>query len=341
MANPSAIFWEAPEREWAGDETVFEADFTHQAPTLGAVDVYFALPGTIPVPADAIATLNFGERIPYREFPDGVFELIVTPTGDPGNFLFQSASIGSTPATRVTMAIFDPDPSITAAIAVNLINANGGSANLFDVNRPANIRVLHAAFGTASFDGFFNSDFTNIVFPNIGYGALSAYVDAVAAQTVFTMTQVGNIGAPIFETELSVGSNTKRTAILGGEPGALFVRVLFDDARPLAIFPVVRISNMAVNTGPLDIYLLEAGTVIGEDTLPQFLGMPVQVDTGFFGPDAGMYELTVTLAGEKVPVSTPLAFDIVNGDIVDIVIFDTADPTVVDLVIIDSTLTQP
>jgi len=338
LANPTLISWDAAERDFDPAETVFEADFAHLSPVSGGVDIYFAAAGVVPVLGEALGSLDYGERIPYQEFPDGQFELIITAKDDPINFLFQSRTLSSTPAGRVTFAIFDPDPSITANIAVNLITAGGASATLADARIPGNVRLLHAAFGTGRVDGYLNSDFNNIVFPDIGISELSAYRDIDNAIIPLTLTDVGNSGARVHEQEIAIPSNSKHTILFGGAPGALLFTELTDDARPLETFPVVRFTNMSINTEFLNIYMLPPGTVITEDTTTRFSGFPSLVNTGFFGPEEGAHEITITLSGEITPISTPVTIDVVNGDIVDIVILDTADPAVVDVVIFDSTL---
>jgi hypothetical protein len=325
IANPTLISWEAAERDWDPAETVFEADFVHLSPTTAEADVYFAATGTVPVLGEAIGSLNYGERIPYREFPDGNFELIVTAKDDPNNFLFQSRVLASTPADRVTFAIFDPDPTITAIVAVNLINSNGASTTLFDPRFPGNVRLLHAAEGTGRVDGYLNSDFNNTIFPDIGFGELSAYRDIDSALIPLTLTDVGNSGAPVHEEQVTIPPNSRHTIIFGGAPGTLSFTELTDDARPLETFPVVRFTNMSVNTDFLN-------------TTPRFSGMPSLISTGFFGPDEGTHEITVTLRNEITPISTPITIEVVNGDIADIVILDTTDPARVDVVIFDSTL---
>ena len=186
--NPIISFWEEPERIFDGTETIFEMDFTHLAASQGEVDVYLAPIGTTPMLGEAIGSLNFGERIPYQEFTDGTYEFIVTPKDLPGTILFQSNSLISTPGTRVTMAIFDPDPSLNANLAVNLLNTAGGSAALFDINSPARLRLLHAAFGTSNIDGYLNSDFTSAVFPNLAFGEVSPYADIDGSLMPLTIT---------------------------------------------------------------------------------------------------------------------------------------------------------
>jgi hypothetical protein len=338
IAAPTIMFWEEPDRVWADTDTAFEADFAHLSPVLGEVDVYFLPVGTVPVLGNAVTTLNYGERIPYQEFADGSYEFFITLKDDPANYLYQSQALSSQPASRITLAIFDADPSTTAGIAVNLINAGGGSANLPDANQRASFRLLHAAFGTGNVDGYLNSDLSTIIFPNVGFGEISASSDIESITMPFTVTDAGNSGAPVLEDDLLIGGNSKHTIFLHGEPGGLLYFDLRDDARPLETFPVVRVSNVSVNAGVIDIYMLPPGTVIEEDTLAEFSGLPRVSSTGFMGPDAGMLEITITQFGEITPISVPVTIDIANGDIVDIAILATADPAMAEVFIFDSTL---
>lgn len=338
LDNPSLISWEAPEPVFVAGETVFEADFVNLSPLLGEVDVYYALEGTAPVLGNEVGTLASGERLPYVQFPTGDYELILTAPDDPSTIIFQSSALTRDVATRVTFALFDADPSITANVGVTVFSAGGGSQLLADVNSPPQIRTLHGAFGTGNFDGYLNDDFGNVVFADIGFGELSAYAGISGSVTPLTLTPAGNPGAVLLETDIQLLSNSLRTVILYGPPGALVSRNLVNDARPVALFPVVRITNLSSNIEALDIYEVDPGTVIDATVIPGFRGAVVGVSTGFFNSEAGSREFVVTLAGEKDPISAPLALDLDNGDVVDIVILDTADPAVVELSVFDSTL---
>ena len=83
VATPEILVWEQPTREWGETETVFEMAFAHLGPTLGPVDVYYALTGTAPVLGNAIGTLAFGERLDEIEFAEGQYELLLTAPNDP------------------------------------------------------------------------------------------------------------------------------------------------------------------------------------------------------------------------------------------------------------------
>jgi hypothetical protein len=338
IAAPTITMWEEPERDWTEGETVYEVDFVHLSPTLGEVDLYFLPFGTVPAQGLAIATLNYGDRVPYQEYPQGGRDIFITLKDDPDNYLYQSPTVPPTPGARTTFAIFQPDPTLTANIAVNLIDSSGGSSNLPDIGSKPVFRLLHAAFGTTNVNGYLNNDFGTIVFENVGFGEISAYVELDPVIGPFTLTDTLNSGAPVHEEEVSIGGNSIHTIYFSGEPGALSYLDFPDSGRPLETSPQVRLTNVSVNAGTVDIYLLEPGTVIEVGTPIQFNSLPTLLSTGFFGPIAGNYEITITNSGDSVPIAPPVTFDLANGDIVDIAIMDTADPAVMNLFVITSTL---
>ena len=338
VANPSSFFWEDTIREWDGTETVAEIVFAHLAPSMGELDVYFAAPGTVPVPGQAVGSLTNGNRLPGLDVEAASYELILTPKDDPATIIYQSQLFGAIAQIRITIAIFDADPSVTANVGVNIFGEGGASLILADINFPAQLRTLHAALGTGNFDGYFDSNFADIIYSDIGFKELSPYGEVTQATTLLTLTATGNSGATIRETDVTVGLDSKRTVVLAGTPGTPVFVGLVNDARPLETYPLVRILNASLNTQSLDIYMLEPGTPIDDVIVPQIRGIPPLRDTGFSDSAVGMLEFTITLFTEKTPIATPLILDLSNGDIVDIVIVDTVDPTMVEMVVFDSQL---
>lgn len=336
IANPSTFVWEDPIREWSGTETVSEVFFAHLAPSIGELDVYFAAPGTAPVLGQAVGSLTNGNRLPGMDFEAAQYEVILTPKDDPATTIYQSVPFGTTAQNQVTIAVFDPDPSVPGNVAASFIGRGSTSVVLADANSPPQVRTLHAAFGTENFDGYFNSDFSNVIFPDIGFQELSPYADVTSGTPLFTATPVGNSGAVIHENEILVSVGTRRTIVLAGQPGGLLYLALVDSARSLETFPVIRILNASLNTEVLDIYMVEPGTPIDDVIFPLFRGLPSLLDTGFTNSAQGMLELTVTLFGEKTPIATPLLLDLANGDVFDIVIVDSVDPAIVETLVFDA-----
>lgn len=336
ISSPLITVWEDSEREFADTDTVFEADFYHLAASLGEVDVYFAETGTVPMIGTAIGSLNVGERIPYREFAGGQFELIITPKDTPGVFLLQSGEISATAATRVSVGLFDPDPTVTASIGAALITDTGSSIALPDVNSPSRLRLLHAASGTGNIDGFVNNDFATAVFPNLAFGEISDYFDTLIFPLPTAVTSAGNMGAPILEQDVGLGPNANKTIALAGDPANPVFKELDDNARPISTFPQLRLTSFSINAGPVDVYLVEPGTTITSESSPVFFGLPFLLDTEFVGPGSGTFDMLAAAAGSQLPISAPLSVDIQGGGVLDVAILDTADPTVVELRIINS-----
>lgn len=338
IAAAATVVWENSLQEWTGSETVFEVMFAHAASQIGGLDVYFAPLGTVPVLGQAIGSLAFGERLPLTEFAEdaGGYELILTAPGDPATIVFQSAPVGPLAQTRITYAIFDPDPTLPGNLGVNRINDGGASTRIADANFPSQARALHAALGTANFDGYLDSDFTNVVFSDIPYLGLSPFADAATGLQLLTVTPVGNPGATIHEGEFNLSAASRSTIALVGQPGALSYFALPDNARPVETFPLVRILNVAFNpAATLDIYVEDPGTPIDDESLPRFIGVPALASTGYQSVTGGVQELTITLRAEKTPIAAPVIIDVANGDRVDMVIVDTVDPAAVELVVFE------
>ena len=140
----------------------------------------------------------------------------------------------------------------------------------------------------------------------------------------------------IHEDDVVASLTAKSTVVVAGMPGDLSFGFLLDDARPLETVPQIRFLNVAFNTEALDIYILEPGTPIDDDAIALIRGLPPAVDTGFNVFSEGLFELTVTLADETTPISTPVTLDLATEDVIDVIVVDTVDPTLVELLVFDT-----
>ena len=333
--NPVVLEWEDAEREWAETETVVEVTFANFSPAIGDVDVYFVPPGTTPVLGNAVGTLANGERLPPTDFAEGVYEIIITPAGDPTNILYLSGAIVTGVRNQPLIAIFDADPTIPSPVAVSLITAQEFQSPLPDPRFASQVRLYHAGVGTENADVYFDDDFTSPVISNLGFKELSPYLDSANGVVKVTLTAVNNPGAILLEREIVVTAGTLRTLALLGEPANLLMNVIADQARPLSTFAVMRIAHWAINAEFLTVYLLEPGTEITDTTFPLTPGLRSEFDTGFLGIDPGMHELTVTEFGSLVPIAAPIILDLREFDVADVAIIDTVDPAILESVIFD------
>jgi len=334
LDEPSTLLWTDKVRTWEDPDTVFEASFAHLAPTVGNVDVYFAPPGTEPKDGQPVATLSYGQREAGMDFESGVFKLFLTRKGKPKEILFRSERLNTRAQSRVTIAIFDTDATVTAPIAVNVINDIGSSAPIPEVDSPAQLRIVHAAVDIDDIDAYFAEDFDNPVFQDVAQREITAYADVAEVTTKLTITPAGNVGTILREADVGVVSGARRTVLLGGMLAEPFFFVVDDNGRSLEPFPVVRLINIAGNEDFINAYLVEPGTDIDGVLFPTISALPTRVDTGFFPATEGDRELIVTALGEKEPLAGPFPLNLRNGDVVDLALLDTADPNVLELLLL-------
>jgi hypothetical protein len=334
--EPTLLMWEEPERVWDGTETIFEVDFIHVSPLSGQLDVYLAPEDTAPVVGNEVGTLSNGERLAYQEFEGGDYVLTLTAPGDPSTVILESAPLALSPAERITIAVFDTDPTITSAVGVSLINRDGLAIPVADVDAPPRSRMLHAAFGTGPFDGYINNDLTAPVFPDLEFNELSPYIDIAELETPLTITAAGDPDTVLLEDSIVSLADTSQTVVFYGATDEWATRILLDNSRPISTEPQIRISNFSANVDVVDVYDIPTGTAPEDAVLPRFFNLQSGSATNFSFAFLESRDLVVTLPGETEPIAAPLTIDLVGGQIAEIMIVDTVDPAVLELVIYET-----
>ncbi|MCG8369932.1 MAG: hypothetical protein MJA32_05390, partial [Proteobacteria bacterium] len=87
----------------------------------------------------------------------------------------------------------------------------------------------------------------------------------------------------------------------------------------------------ALDNALVDVYLLPADETIEDDDNPIAGVLPTPSLTPPIPVQAGAYDLFLTPAGERTTLAGPVRIDVVDGDVVEMVILDTADPAVAEL----------
>lgn len=331
LASPSVLVWESEERQWEGTETTAAVSAGHLSPGLGAIDVYFAEPGTAPAAGSARGTLSFGERLPAFEVESGGYRLTVTEAGNPAAVLFRSTPRDYNERTSTLFTVQDADPSITSNLSVRRIDQAGNTAELGDTSFPPTRRFFNSALGSGSMDVYVGDDFVTPLVSNLAYGTVSADVPVPAGESEYTYTAAGNPGAILVEHEATVAANTRGTNFVTGEPGDLDIIPFIDDRRPITSFSKIRINQVSAEFSLVDVYLLPPGADIA-DRAPNLARLASTTSSGYVHLEPGSYEITVTESGEKTVLAGPLALTLASGDIVETAILDTADPNVLSIV---------
>ncbi len=330
VTAPIVTQWERPEREFEGSETVFELAIAHLSPALEDVDVYVALTGTAPVLGEERAKVSFGDTMPAIDLESDNYEVIITARDDPATILYQSHETFFAARISHTIGIFDADPSIVGNISVRMITIAGLDIELPDANFLPTLRTVHAAFGTENFDIYRDADFTAPIFSDLGFGESTGDLPVMDGAVTYTYTSVGNPGAIIDEQDQLITLGSRTSTVVAGMPGMDLTRIIqVDDRRSIETHAKLRFINAAANFATLDLYLVQVGTDIN-DVGPLISGMAFGFSSDFVASLSGNFELTLTLPGEKNPISAAVPVDLVNGDVVEAMILDTVDPAIVE-----------
>lgn len=333
VTAPTLTVWERPLREWDGSETVFELGIAHLSPALGDIDIYVAPMGTAPVLGEERAKLSFGERLPEFDLEEGQYEVIITARDDPATVLYQSPDSALAARNTYTLGIYDADASITGNVSVRVTSATGIASELPDVNVPATLRTVHAAFGTENFDIYADQDFTAPIFSNLGFGESTGDLPVADGTVTYTYTPVGNPGAIIDEESLTIVRGQRLSTFLIGMAGTDLTRIsAVDDRRSIDTHARVRFLQAASNFDQMDLYFVAAGTDIAELN-PSLASIIPGFITDFLTQPARGYDVILTLPDDKTPIATPLVLDLVKGDVVELLILDTVDPMRADVLI--------
>lgn len=330
---PTITVWETAERVFDGAATTFQVQFAHTAENLGAVDYYFAAPGTVLMAGEEQGTLNFGEVLAPVDFTGGDYVLTVTAPGDPLTIHYQSDTTTYVNAQSIYLGLFDGDENDTGPHVARLINAGGGSLPLPDPRFPPTIRFIQAAKTLANADVYDDEMLTNIILPNHAFGDITGDLDTIPDQVTYTYTVVGNSGAPLL-TSGNIAAPGRRYDFVAVQTDAGFLgQGTVADRRAITIFARFKVNHLAFDNQGIDMYVLPDGEVIDVDTLPNSL-LVYTLATPPLALETGSYDIYLTVTGDQTVIAGPVDLDITVGEFVEAFIFDTVDPAVPELRIV-------
>ena len=333
LEAPDITVWEIPIREWSGTETVFELRIANTADSIGDVDVYFAPPGTAPMPGNALGTLSFGGVLPEADFESGNYVLTFTAAGDPSTVHFESITLFLNSQTSTLFSIFDTDPNDTGLWSVRTFFAIGGSGLISAVDSAATARFYHASTALDTADIY--NDETLMAAPIVidhAFGDVTPDIEMPFGPNSLFYTAAGNSGAPLFDDEMVVLSTTHKNVYAVGNVDELRTVEYIPDRRPVETLAKFSFMHTALNHPLVDLYVVETGTDIA-DVFPTFFGVPVGSLPVTTTLDAGSFEIYLTPTGDKAVITGPIALDTMLGDIFEYIAYDNLlDPMAADLV---------
>jgi len=333
LAAPDITVWEIPIREWSGDETVFELRIANTANSIGDVDVYFAPPGTEPMPGNALGTLSFGQVLPEANFESGNYVLTFTAAGDPLTVHFESSTLFLNAQTSTLLSIFDTDPNDTGLWSVRTFFAIGGSGLITAVDSTATARFYHASTALDTADIY--NDETLMAAPIVidhEFRDVTPDLELPIGVNPLFYTAAGNSGAPLFDDETVIQATTHKNVHAVGDVDELRTVEYIPDRRPVETLAKFSFMNTALNHPLVDLYIVKTGVDFA-DAIPRFILVSVGEVPRFTTLDADSFEIYLTPPGEKDVITGPIALDTMLGDVFEYIAYDNLlDPMTADLV---------
>jgi len=330
---PTVTVWNGDIRTFDTADTVLEARFSHASTALGAVDVYFDAPGTVPGTNPPAATLSFGEISPPSDYEAGPYVLTVTDAGDPGTVHFASDEAELLAQFAHVITIFDGDENDVSPIHVRSMTSVGNPFIFADAGSPPQLRFIHTASTLETVDIYDDDVLTSLVFGGLGFKGTTGYLDTLTEARTFYFTPANSIATTLFDQEISAPAQGSFVDVylLGDTDNWSGVRFPSDRQRVSNAFKL-RSFHAALNHATYDVYLTDRGVPLADDDTPTLLN----VGYGFVAPTvtlgAGEFDLYVTTRAEKTVIAGPYPIDAVLGELVELLIVDTVDPATAEIV---------
>jgi hypothetical protein len=331
LGSPSVDVWETTKRDFAAADTVFQVRFSQNANYFtDPIDYYFAPAGVAPVSGEAVVSLSFGEIAPALDFESGSYVLTITSANDPSNILFTSDETAFAAQSDLVISPFDATANDIAEFTVQVFGLTSASARLVDSSIPASVEFLHAAMDLGTSDIYDDETLQSQALANHAYMDLSSEIPITPGVNTFRYVPAGGTSAITLEGDLDASSNTRYRFIAGGPSTAFVTLVTITDRQPIDTAAKIAFFQASNNYAFLDLYLVNQGETI-DGKSPSRTGFPPLATAPALSVAPGNYDAYVTELGKTDILAGPVNVNLALGDVVDLVVFDTAVPDVLNL----------
>ena len=334
LAAPILTLWERPVRVYADGGTVLEASFGHFSPALGDVDIYFADAAIVPAAGNEVGTLTPGAKLPPMDFEAGDYVLTITTAGMPGDILFTSDAITMEAATTMLFIIFDTDANDRGPVSVRAFNTEtGAAATLIDPLYAPTVRFIHAIKDLGAVDIYVDDPLTIPAVEDQNFRDVSAEIEVPVGALPITYTAFDNIGTILVDNDISISPGIRADYYVVGDAASPVPLATVPDRRSVETLAKFTVVYTETNHDSLDFYLVEAAADIA-DIPARYRGLTAGLDPLVTQLPEGSYDVYLTVTDEKTVVFGPLQVDLVLGDVVTAIVYDTVNPATADITII-------
>ena len=216
-----------------------------------------------------------------------------------------------------------------------MVNLTGGIVTrLPDANIPATLRFHHASINLGPADIYVDDPLTAPIVSAHAFRDVTPDLDMPAGALPITYTTAGNMGSILVDTDFGLNRGLRHHVIFIEDSNGVGELVRYiPDLRSVETFAKVEIANTTQSNALVDVYILQAGETIEEDTLPFLNGLVIGLSPITIPMPEGDFDIYVTPDEDKVPLAGPIPITTTPGDVWQVLIYENVDPLVVDVTV--------
>jgi hypothetical protein len=224
-------------------------------------------------------------------------------------------------------------PRLVAAAAGALAIAVGisGCQVVSKFSQPSLVRVIDASYIAPAVNIYVEK---TIFAGNVGEGYISNYGTTAPDPAAQVSVSAATGGTSLVTAAVTLTAGARHSVFLtdnGSTPTLYHVSVLEDAGVPAASgHSSFRFLNQAPRTGPLDVYMIPAGTTMA-NTIPICTDIPVGQTCGYVSFASQSVTMVITPTGLTTPKFTSQPLSLTGGEVRTVVMVDsqlTSDPPV-------------